>query len=324
MVKRKRAKKSKTKRISFKGGASKRKSRRKITYHPSLTRILKVFALACVAAAIGIGFVLVVWFGFTSLEQYVKNNIPIWEKATTLKLIDAPPWVNEPLKKKIYAEAAPNGDLIPNEEAARLVQKNLAQTAAWLDEVTVQTTHDSIQITGRWRRPLALLKSSLNKFYVDCDLVVLDFVPIPNLPIVRVEGLPLIIRTPPLGRVWQRDDLAAAVAVLERLDRRDKDIEASQKPLLSEIDSIDVSNFEGRENARFPHIVLYAKDNTEIIWGAEVGKWQRHLESTDEQKLAKLYSYYKKHGSLLGGVTGVKYINLRDPQDNNPLPIDKY
>jgi len=320
VAKRKRAKKSKTKRISFKGGASKRKSRRKKTYHPSLTRILKIFALACVAAAIGIGFVLVVWFGFTSLEQYVENNIPIWEKASTLKLIDAPPWVNEPLKKKIYAAAAPRGDLIPNEEAARLVQKNLAQTAAWLDEVRVQTTHDSIQITGRWRRPLALLKSSLNKFYVDSDLVVLDFVPIPNLPIVRVEGLPLIIKTPPLGKVWLRDDLAAAVAILARLDRMDK-LVTPDKPLLFEIASIDVSNFKGRENSLFPHIVLYTKDNTEIIWGAEVDTWQQHLESTDEQKLAKLYEYYKKHGSLSGGA---KYINLRDPQDNIPLPIDKY
>jgi len=66
---------------------------------------------------------------------------------------------------------------------------------------------------------------------------------------------------------------------------------------------------------------LYAKDNTEIIWGAEVGKWQRYLESTDEQKLANLYSYYKEYGTLLNSA---KYINLRDPQDNIPLPIDKY
>ena len=272
----------------------------------------------------GIGFVLVVWAGFTSLDKYVKKNVPVWEKTATLKLIDVPAWVNEPLEEKIYAAAAAYGDLKPDKESARLVQNNLAQAVAWLDEVTVQITYDSIHIKGRWRRPLALVKAGLHKFYVDSELVVLDFVPMPNLPIVRVEGLLLITRPPPPGRVWQRDDLAAAVAVLERLDRRDKDIEASQKPLLSEIGSIDMSNFEGRENASFPHIVLYAKDNTEIIWGAEVGKWQRYLESTDEQKLAKLYSYYKKHGSLLGGVTGVKYINLCDPRDNIPLPIDKY
>jgi hypothetical protein len=291
VAKRKRTKKSKTKKISFKGRTSKRKSRRKTNFHPSLMRILKIFALACVSAAMGIFFVFVLREGFISLDNYVKNNVPGWEKASPLKLIAPPPWVNEALQTKILADAAPRGDLIPSEETARLVSNNLAQKVSWLYEVRVQSTHDSIQITGRWRRPLAQVKSSMNKFYVDSDMVVLDYVKIPNLHIVRVEGLPLIIKTPPAGIVWQRDDLAAAVAVLERLDQRDKDIEAPQKPLLSEIGSIDMSNFEGRENASFPHIVLYAKDNTEIIWGAEVGKWQRYLESTDEQKLAKLYSY---------------------------------
>jgi len=284
---------------------------------------MKVFAVACVSAAMGIGFVFFMREGFISLENYVKKNVPNWQKESPLKLVDVPPWVNEPLQTKIYAAAAPRPNLIPNEEAARLVQKNLALTTAWLDEVTVQSTHDSIQISGKWRRPLALVRSSLNKFYVDSDMVVLDFVPLPNLHIVRVEGLPLIIKTPPLGRVWQRDDLAAAVAILANLRRMDKNV-TPEKPLLYDIASIDMSNFKGLENSRFPHIVLYTKDNTEIIWGAEIGEWQKHLESTDEQKLAKLYQYYKKHGSLLGGVTGVKYINLCDPQDNIPLPIDKY
>lgn len=309
--------------MSFKGGTSKRKSRRKTNYHPGLMRILKVFAVACISAAMGIGFVFVLREGFISLDKYVKNNVPVWEKASPLKLIDPPPWVNETLQTKILAAATPRGDLIPNEEAARLVQKNLAQTTAWLDEVTVQSTHDSIQITARWRKPLALVRSSLNKFYVDSDMVVLDFVPLPNLHIVRVEGLPLIIKTPPAGIVWQRDDLAAAVAILAHLQKMDK-IVTPAKPLLYDIASIDMSNFEGRENSRFPHIVLYTNDNTEIIWGAEFGEWQKYLESKDEQKLAKLYQYYKKHGSLLGGVTGVKYINLCDPQDNIPLPIDKF
>jgi hypothetical protein len=284
---------------------------------------MKVFAVACVSAAMGIGFVFFMREGFISLENYVKKNVPNWQKESPLKLVDVPPWVNEPLQTKIYAAAAPRPNLIPNEEAARFVQKNLALTTAWLDEVTVQSTHDSIQISGKWRRPLALVRSSLNKFYVDSDMVVLDFVPLPNLHIVRVEGLPLIIKTPPLGRVWQRDDLAAAVAILANLRRMDKNV-TPEKPLLYDIASIDMSNFKGLENSRFPHIVLYTKDNTEIIWGAEIGEWQKYLESTDEQKLAKLYQYYKKHGSLLGGVTGVKYINLCDPQDNIPLPIDKY
>lgn len=282
--------------------------------------MFKVFAMGCIFAAMGIGFVLIIWFGFLSLDRYVKKNVPVWERASTLKLIDPPPWVNDRLKGKIYAAAAPNGDLKPDEETARLVQNNIAQRTAWLDELTVQTTHDSIQIKGRWRKPLALVKSSRFQLYLDPNLVVLDFVPIPDLPIVRIEGLPIIQRPPPSGTVWLREDLAAAVAILTRLNKMDE-LDTPDKPLLFEIASIDISNFKGRSDRTFPHIILYSRDNTEIIWGAELGAWQQHFESKDEQKLAKLYYYYKRHGSLSGGV---KYINLCDPQDNVPLPIDKF
>ena len=312
MAKRKKTK-SKTKRISFKLSTSKRKKQRKTTHRLSLIGILKVLAVVCVFAAIGIGFVF--------LDKYVKKAVPVSEQSGFLELVDVPAWVAEPLKEKIYAAATANGeDLKLDEDAAESVQRNIEALVAWLDEVKVQTTHDSIRIEGRWRRPLALVKLGLHKFYVDADLVVLDFVPMPNLPIVKVKGLSVIAKVPPPGEVWQSDDLAAAVTILAKLDQMDKSV-TPDRPLLYEIDRIDISNFNGRENSRFPHIVLYTKDNTEIIWGAEFGMWQRYLEAKDEEKLAKLYAYYKEYGSLLNGV---KYINLRDPQETIPLPIDKY
>ena len=183
----------------------------------------------------------------------------------------------------------------------------------------MQLTHDRLLIKARWRKPLALVKSGIQSFYVDDELVVLDFVPMPNLPIVRISGLSTT-DIPPPGKAWQKDDLSAAVAILARLDRMDK-LVTPDSPLLYEISHLDVTNFNGRQNSRLPHIILYTKDGTEIIWGAEIGAWQRHLEATDEEKLAKLYGHYKKYGSLLNNV---KYINLRNPQDNVPLPIDKY
>jgi len=82
-----------------------------------------------------------------------------------------------------------------------------------------------------------------------------------------------------------------------------------------------VSNFSGRQSNRLPHGVLFADDNTQIIWGAEYGRWQRYLESTDRQKIAKLYQHYKQYHTLLGGV---KYINLREMGDDIPLPFVRY
>ena len=109
------------------------------------------------------------------------------------------------------------------------------------------------------------------------------------------------------------------MAVLNRLSRMDIAV-SPDKPLLRHIERIDVANFEGRKNKREPHISLYTKDGTQIIWGAELGTWQRHLESPDDDKLAKLYTYYQQYGTL----SGVKYINLRDPQQKIYLPVDKY
>jgi len=257
--------------------------------------------------------------GFLYLGNYVRSGP---ERSGFLVLMDVPAWVNEALKEKVYNAATAGGeDLRLDENAAQTVQQNIESMVVWLDDVKVRTSHKSIEIKGWWRKPLALVKEGLREpFYVDADLVVLDFVPMANLPIVNVKGLSVVSRTAVAGEMLYREDLAAAVAVLDRLERMDK-LVSGEKPLLFEIDRIDVSNFNGREDGRLSHIILYTKDNTEIIWGAEIGKWQRYMEASDEEKLGKLYSYYNESGSLLGAA---EYINLRYPEGKIPQPIDKY
>lgn len=302
-----RRKKHKTKRISFKRGTSKSKKQRTIT-KPSLKGVLKVLAIVCALAAAGAAF----YFG----EKYVNAVKPV--ETGPLELMNAPEWASNELKIRIYS-AAGGKTFKLDENIARTVAENLA-SVSWLKDIKVTTTHNRLLVEADWRRPLALVKFGLRSVYVDTEMVVLDFVPISDLPIVKIEGLSATARIPPPGEVWQSDELAAAVTILAKLDQMDKSV-TPDEPLLYEIDRIDVSNFNGRENNRAPHIILYATDNTEIIWGAEFGTWQRYLETTDEKKLAKLYAFYKEYGTLLGGV---KYINLRDPRDNISQPIDKY
>jgi len=289
-----------------------KKKRKTDSHSRSLTGFLKVLAVICVFAALAVGLVF--------LDKYVKKVAPAWGETIDVELIEPPAWVNQPLRDKIIAAATVGEDVKLDEDVVRLIASNLAQRVAWLQKVKVQATHDKILIQADYRKPIALVTSGLRKFYVDAEMVVLDFLPMPNLPVVAVKGLSPITKMPPVGKVWQREDLAAAVAILARLDRMDK-LVTPDKPLLYEIDSIDVSNFKGRENSRSAHIILYAKDNTEIIWGAEIDAWSQHLEAKDEEKLAKLYNYYKEFGKLSGGA---KYIDLRTPQDTVPLPIDKY
>ncbi|MDD5328339.1 MAG: hypothetical protein PHY02_11105 [Phycisphaerae bacterium] len=297
--------KSKTKRVSFKLRSSAKKKQR--TYRPSVTGALKIFGIICVLAAAGVSL----YFA----QKYIKTARPAG--IGPLELVDVPEWASSELKARIRM-AAGGKNFKLDENIAQTVAENLA-SVAWLDDVKVQTTHERLLIEAKWRKPVAMVKSGSRSFYVDSEMVVLDFVPLYNLPIVKIEGLSSA-RTPPPGEAWQSDDLAAAVTILTKLDQMDKSV-TPDKPLLYEIDRIDVSNFAGRKNRQLPHIILYSKDGTEIIWGAEFGTWQRYLEAMDEEKLAKLYAYYKEYGSLSGGV---KFINLSNQQDNISQPIDKY
>jgi hypothetical protein len=307
-------KKNKPKKISFKfSSLTKRKRKRASWLGPSLITILKVLVVVCILCGIVVGLM--------SLEKYVKQTIPVQQGSGELVLADVPLWVSDELKEKIYTIATAKGvNVALDDEAVSSMQRNIEEMIPWLDEVKVKAPHNILRVEARWRKPIALVKSGTIKFYVDAEQVVLDYMEMPNLPIVEIKGLPPVAKIPPLGEVWQRDDLAAAVMILNQLDHMDR-ILTPDKPLLFEIDRIDVSNFNGRQNNRLAHIILYSNDDSQIIWGAEFGQWQRYLEPTDEEKIANLYSYYKDFGSLSGGA---RYIILRDPRDKIPLPIDKY
>ncbi len=305
--------KKKKNRISLKSVLSRKDRKRQFTWlGPSLLNLLKISAVVCALLGTVIGLAI--------LDRYVKTKNAAASEYFDLILMNVPSWVPEQIQKNVLTVAKGDGQLTLDENTAQLVQRRIEKKAAWIYDVQVQTTHEGLHIQGKWRKPIAMFKRGMYKFYVDTKQVVLDFVPMPHLAIVEVTGLELMMQDPPPGQVLQRDDLAAATTILDKLDKMDR-ILTPDKPLLVEIASINVRNFGGRENTQNPHVVLYAKDSTEIIWGAEFGTWQQNLESTDEQKMAKLYGYYKEAGTLLGGV---KYINLRDPKHKVPLPIDKY
>jgi hypothetical protein len=271
--------------------------------------LLKIMAMMAVLAGIMIGFMY--------MDQYLDNKFK--DQQAQLQLVDAPDWVNGALKEKIYAAAGAGGeDFVIDANVAETVQQNIEQRVPWISEVNVQATNDSLLIGGNWRRPVAMFEAG-RYYYIDSNMVVLDYVPIESLSIVKIIGL-LSERVPQPGNVWNKADLAAAVEILKRLEIMDESV-PTDKPLLNEIASIDVSNYGGRKSRSQPHIELYAKDGTKIIWGAEVGKWSEYLEATDMEKLSRLYNYYTQNGTLMGTA---KYINLREPQDYVPQPGDEY
>ena len=179
MAKRRKTKR-KGKKVSFKLGTSKKKKKVKTTEGPSLKSILRVVELVCVIAA--------ATFIFYFLEKYVRTVKPVHRAA--LELVDVPEWVNEALQERIYQAAVAYGETIEvDETAARTVQQNIEELVRWVDDVRVLTTHDRLLIAARWRRPVALVEWPGQTCYVDNELVALDFVPMPNLPIVLDKQL---------------------------------------------------------------------------------------------------------------------------------------
>ncbi len=275
-----------------------------------------IFAFIAVFVAVGVGFVF--------LDRYVKGNLKLNEKTVPIQLVDFPDWAGGEFKQKIISTAGKSpDDFRPTEDAAMKIGENLA-TLPWLYDVKVQLTNQAIIVNAKYRKPVGLIKDHDQQFYVDSELVVLDYVPVSKLPIVEITGVPGHLLTwRNVGTRWQREDVAAAVELLVLLERMDTQV-VPNKPLLAEIKSIDMSNFGGRRSTSQPHIVFYAKDGTEIKWGAKKGEWQRHLEAKDEEKLTLLYNTYQELGTVqLRAAQKGSFIDLTRPQTLS-LPIDRY
>jgi hypothetical protein len=265
--------------------------------------VLKVFAISAVLVAVG--------FGFYFLERYVHASPRVLHEVAKLK-IDRPAWASDELLVKIKEAASRDEDFVIDDDLASSVARNLANLV-WLQDVKVRIAGDAVAVSANWRKPIGLYQAPNRKVYVASDLTVLDYVPLKAMPIVELIGVEAG-QSPEVGKVWDRMDVTAAVDVLRLLDKMDQ--LTSQKPLLNQIASIDVSNLNGRKSATEPHIVLVAKDGTSIKWGAAVGTSQKYVEAADQEKLAMLYDFYKLNGTL----QNIKYVELRYPQKAVPQP----
>lgn len=280
-----------------------------------------VFLVLCICAAIGVGLIF--------LNRYVEQTSPLERAGGRIKLLSVPPWVSDELRSRILSAAVDGiSEITLDADIAGEIFNNL-QSLAWLDNVTVKTGSEAVEITAQYRRPAAFVSSRKKRYFLDEKLVVLDYVPITQLPIVEIKGLSRIddLSGSLVGSIWQRDDAAAAMELLVLLGKMDAELTGAEidKPLLYDVASIDVSNYDGRRDSHQPHILLYAKDDTEIRWGAEVGTWQRHLEATDSDKLSLLYATYEQKGTLqLRTSHQAAFIDLMSPQKQVPLPIDRY
>jgi len=264
-----------------------------------------IFGVVLAAAAVCVGFFY--------LEKYVNKVSPVALSTGPLEFPhdNVPDWFNEELAGLMRVTAG--GKIFELNEASAKAAAEKLSTLAWLEGLKVQTTKDSLRVTARYRKPIAMIKLGGRKYCIDENLVAMRHLNIANLPIVEITGSTL--RS--IDDVIVQEDITAAVKLIKLLSEMDKVIKPAP-PLLNEIASIDVSNFNGRDprSVSKSHINLHVKDanNTAIYWGNELGKTTGNIEATDNQKLSSLYQSYteNKKNTLLN--KNVKFIDLRRPR----------
>jgi len=250
--------------------------------------------------------------GLIYLERYVKNNNPPAEAVGPLAYAKLPAWVNQEWKDSIY-KVVGEGPFPLNDESAKKIAEQL-ETIAWLSNVKTQVTPEFIMVQADYRRPVGLVDlGNDRKYYLDEQMVVLDYLPLDTLPIIEIKGIASPRSIPAPGNRWAAEDAHAAVQLLDILYKMDFNFqqkEQLEKPLLDEIESIDVSNFAARKSTSEPHIFLSVKDGvTQVNWGASWGQAARYLEQTEKDKLIDLYQFFMDNSNTLQGAA--KYIELR-------------
>jgi len=266
-----------------------------------------MFVVIAVVAAIVVGLFY--------LEKYVQIRKPISTGYGRIELAGKPQWFNSELAE-LVEKAVGSEEVLLDETTAQKVGIALS-SIVWLSGVKVQTVTDRVIVTAEYRKPVAVFNIGNRKYYIDGDGVVLDYIPISGLAIIEIKGLK-VRNMPGVGAVWDDDDVEGGMELITLLGTMDG-ISVPEAPLLNEIAAVDVTNFDGRRRQRDPHIIIEAADGTPIHWGAAPGRAAINLEALEREKLAMLYGFYNRYGTVqLKG--RVKYIDLRNPQNEIPRP----
>ena len=295
----------------FSGFFSKKKksSRARSKKSPSSWSFNLKFTLAILSAVLLLTGIAVSLF---YMDRYIKPDASSKQAYGSLVLAEPGIWVNEDWKQKVQEITGKGPFLLDDNSAKDLAQK--LKVLSWMDNIRVKTTPEKILVCADYRRPVALVNlGGGEKYYLDAQMVVMDYIPVTAIPTIEIKGIasPRSIPTP--GNRWAAEDARAGVDLLDILYKMDLHFQQQQqmeKPLLDDIESVDVSNFAARKSNSAPHIFLNVTDGTtRVFWGAAWGQAARYLEQDEKDKLADLYQFFMDNNNSLQGKA--KYIELR-------------
>ena len=265
---------------------------------PERARAVRKVVLHTVGALAFAGMLLA---GVAYLRAHVEKRVVFPDRPPKVVLVNRPAWMSDFLAEQIIAAVRPVGTHSAFDHQVLVDIDAMLRTNPWIKKVKQirraydKKPADTIEVDCDYRAPIALVHWRDYYWLVDGDGVKLpEQYTADQLPrIVMGPNRKLNIRViagvaqPPVesGDKWPGEDLAAGLDLVKLLHGQ---------PYAEEIVKVDVSNYEGRNNRREPHLTLVTRYNTEIRWGRPVNSKDFFIEVAPAQKLTYLRQVYEQ------------------------------
>lgn len=281
--------------------------------------------------------VLAIW-AMCRLEGYALDNGRQQAQILQIRFTDQPDWMPAQLARTIAGTLIEQDDQYQDDDLTQFAYQRASQNA-WVKQVELVKKYRGkdgqpvVELSCRFRKPMAIVKWNNDLVYVDADGVRLPDSPqCPQVPKweasvadpsgmvtrrerfidaasvpqgVRPWRIPYITillhgqldpRTPEVGEPWGSPALLDGLRLAELL---------YQKPYSQQITRIDVRNFDGRESRNLEHLGIWAKQ-TYIKFGRfQHADGVRDYELSPEVKMTNLDRYVANHDGKLAGTRDV-------------------
>jgi hypothetical protein len=230
---------------------------------------------------------------------YVDRELAAPTRPPRMVLVNRPAWMSDILAEQIVNYAQPAGLHSSFNRQLLADTGNKLAGDPWIRHVNqvrrvyYQNPGDTIEIDCDYRVPAALVKwgnfhwlvdgqgTRLPEQYTADQLPRIMFGEDGKVNVREIDGVTHAPCEP--GKTWAGDDLAGGLELAKLLDGQS---------WAEEIRKIDVSNMNGRRDAREAQIVLITEYGTQVRWGRPPSASDGFVEVPTATKLAALQAIY--------------------------------
>ncbi len=271
--------------------------------------------------SLALSIIAVAGVGLRSLKRHVETDLTMGGSPPEVVIVNRPPWMSDFLAAQIAAAARPIGahsafDHQMLVDSAKLLEsdpriKPWIKTVRQLRRAYHKGPGDVIELDCEFRAPVALVQFGEDFWLVDGEGVRLpDRFTVRQIPQIiygrdsqagvqpNIRVIQGVRQAPPRlgGQTWAGDDLKAGLDLVRLL---------YGKPFCDEILTVDVSNFDGRRDAREAQLVLVTKYLTRIQWGRPINAKDYFVEVSTSQKLDYLSRIFGEYHRVDAGKSSV-------------------